>query len=91
MLVAAQATRGLDIGAVEGVHQLLRQQRERGSAVLYIGTELSELLALCDRIVVLFEGEIMGEVAPDQTLVGRIGEMMRGRRADGESTDERAA
>ena len=91
LLVAAQATRGLDVGAVEGVHQLLREQRERGSAVLYIGTELSELLALCDRIVVLFEGEIMGEVPPDQTLVGRIGEMMMGRRADGELTDERAA
>jgi simple sugar transport system ATP-binding protein len=91
LLVAAQATRGLDVGAVEGVHQLLREQRERGSAVLYIGTELSELLALCDRIVVLFQGEIMGEVPPDQTLIGRIGEMMMGRRADGEPTDERAA
>ena len=91
LLVAAQATRGLDVGAVEGVHQLLREQRERGSAVLYIGTELSELLALCDRIVVLFEGEIMGEVPPDQALVGRIGEMMMGRRADDEPIDERAA
>jgi ABC-type uncharacterized transport system ATPase subunit len=90
LLVAAQATRGLDVGAVESVHQLLRNQRDRGSAVLYICTELSELLALSDRIVVLFEGEIMGEAAPDEALVGRIGEMMMGQRA-ATLADERAA
>jgi simple sugar transport system ATP-binding protein len=90
LLVAAQATRGLDVGAVEGVHQLLREQRDRGSAVLYICTELSELLALCDRIVVLFEGEIMGEVAPEETQLGAIGEMMMGTRASGIAA-ERAA
>jgi general nucleoside transport system ATP-binding protein len=90
LLVAAQATRGLDVGAVEGVHQLLREQRDRGSAVLYICTELSELLALCDRIVVLFEGEIMGEVAPEEALLGRIGELMMGQRT-GPSSAERAA
>jgi simple sugar transport system ATP-binding protein len=59
----------------------LQEQRDRGSAVLYICTELSELLAISDRIVVLFEGEIMGEVPPEEALVGRIGEMMMGQRA----------
>jgi simple sugar transport system ATP-binding protein len=90
LLVAAQATRGLDVGAVESVHQLLLEQRNRGAAVLYICTELSELLALCDRIVVLFEGEIMGEVAPEEALLGRIGELMMGQRT-GASSVERAA
>jgi simple sugar transport system ATP-binding protein len=90
LLVAAQATRGLDVGAVESVHQLLLEQRNRGAAVLYICTELSELLALCDRIVVLFEGEIMGEVAPEEALLSRIGELMMGQRT-GASSVERAA
>jgi simple sugar transport system ATP-binding protein len=91
LLVAAQATRGLDVGAVEAVHELLREQRDRGSAVLYICTELSELLALCDRIVVLFKGEIMGEVPPDEAQLDRIGEMMMGQRANDAAAGERAA
>ena len=79
LLVCAQATRGLDIGAVEAVHDLLRQQKQRGAAVLFISTELSEILSLSDRILVMHKGEVMGESVPHPQFVGQIGEMMMGR------------
>jgi ABC-type uncharacterized transport system ATPase subunit len=82
LLVAAQPTRGLDVGAVENVLELIRRQRDRGAAVLFVSTELSELFALSDRVVVLHKGEIMGEVPPDPSLLGQVGEMMMGRRLD---------
>ena len=78
LLVAAQPTRGLDVGAVETVLNLIRKQRDRGAAVLFISTELSEVFALSDRVVVMHKGEIMGEVAPDPALLGQVGEMMMG-------------
>jgi simple sugar transport system ATP-binding protein len=81
LLVAAQPTRGLDVGAVETVLNLLRRQRDRGAAVLFVSTELSELLAVSDRVVVMHKGEIMGEIPPDPTRLREIGEMMMGRRA----------
>ncbi len=70
-MVAVQPTRGLDVGAIEGVHRLLLTQREAGAAVLLISEELEELLALSDRVYVIYEGKIMGEVKikslePDQ-------------------------
>ena len=80
VLLASQATRGLDVGAVEAVHELMVQQRERGAAIVYICTELSEVLALSDRVVVLFQGQIMGEVSPDTVSLEQIGEMMMGQR-----------
>jgi len=79
LLVASQPTRGLDVGAVENVLTLIRRQRDRGAAVLFISTELSELFALSDRVVVFHNGEIMGEVPPDPALLGQVGEMMMGR------------
>ena len=63
LMVAVQPTRGLDVGAIEGVHRLLLAQREAGAAILLISEELEELLALSDRVVVIYEGEIMGEVS----------------------------
>jgi simple sugar transport system ATP-binding protein len=80
VVVASQPTRGLDIGAVESVHAMLLAQRKRGAAVLFISTELSEVLAISDRIVVLHGGEIMGEVDGDAATVEEVGEMMLGRR-----------
>jgi simple sugar transport system ATP-binding protein len=82
-MVAVQPTRGLDVGAIEGVHRLLLTQREAGAAVLLISEELEELLALSDRICVIYEGKIMGEikvksVEPDQNLIEAIGLMMTG-------------
>jgi simple sugar transport system ATP-binding protein len=76
MMVAVQPTRGLDIGAIEGVHRLLLAQRQAGSAILLISEELEELLALSDRVLVLYEGKIMGEIL-DQD-VEKIGLMMTG-------------
>jgi simple sugar transport system ATP-binding protein len=82
-MVAVQPTRGLDVGAIEGVHRLLLAQREAGSAVLLISEELEELLALSDRVYVIYEGRIMGEVKvqsgePDEKLIDVIGQMMTG-------------
>ncbi len=82
-MVAVQPTRGLDVGAIEGVHRLLLTQREAGAAVLLISEELEELLSLSDRVYVIYEGKIMGEVKvkamePDSGLVETIGLMMTG-------------
>lgn len=82
-MVAVQPTRGLDVGAIEGVHRLLLTQREAGAAVLLISEELEELLSLSDRVYVIYEGRIMGEVhirtaEPDPSLVDTVGLMMTG-------------
>ena len=82
-MVAVQPTRGLDVGAIEGVHRLLLAQREADAAVLLISEELEELLSLSDRVYVIYEGKIMGEVKiesaePDHSLVEAIGLMMTG-------------
>jgi general nucleoside transport system ATP-binding protein len=78
LIVASQPTRGLDLSAVESVHDVLLRERDRGAAVLFISTELEEVLSLSDRIIVLFKGEIMGEVSGEQANIDQIGEMMLG-------------
>lgn len=80
LLVASQPTRGLDVASVEVVHNVLDGERNRGAAVLFISTELSEVLALSDRIVVMFDGQIMGELDAESADVTLIGEMMLGYR-----------
>ena len=71
LLVAVQPTRGLDVGAIEGVHRLLLAQREVGAAILLISEELEELLSLSDRVAVIYEGRLMGELRnPDIETVG---------------------
>jgi simple sugar transport system ATP-binding protein len=65
VLIAAQPTRGLDIGAIEFVHRRLVEQRDAGKAVLLVSLELEEILSLSDRILVLYEGRIVAEFAPD--------------------------
>jgi len=80
LLVASQPTRGLDVASVEAVHSILLQERNRGAAVLFISTELPEVLAVSDRIVVFFRGEIMGELSAKTADVNLIGEMMLGHR-----------
>jgi simple sugar transport system ATP-binding protein len=80
-MVAVQPTRGLDVGAIEGVQRLLLAQRDAGAAVLLVSEELEELLALSDRIYVIYEGRIMGEIkvdAEDESQVESIGLMMTG-------------
>ena len=88
VVVAAQPTRGLDIGATEYVHQVLMDQRAEGTAILLISEDLDEILALSDRIIVIYEGEIMGEVISGQTSPEEIGLMMAGVRSQaGESLE----
>jgi len=80
LLVASQPTRGLDVASVEAVHNMLLQERNRGAAVLFISTELPEVLTVSDRILVFFRGEIMGELNAETADVNLIGEMMLGHR-----------
>jgi simple sugar transport system ATP-binding protein len=83
VLIAAQPTRGLDIGATEYVHQRLLEQRAEGTAILLISEDLDEILALSDRILVIYEGEIMGEVITQQATPESLGLLMAGVRASG--------
>jgi len=80
LLVTSQPTRGLDLGAVEAVHKVLLRERNRGCAVIFISTELPEVLALSDRIVVAYKGQIMGEIDGEGADVNLIGELMLGHR-----------
>ncbi|NPV85561.1 MAG: ABC transporter ATP-binding protein [Anaerolineae bacterium] len=80
LMIAVQPTRGLDVGAIEGVQRLLLAQREAGAAILLISEELEELLSLSDRIYVIYEGQIMGEVADGD--IEKIGLMMTGVRQE---------
>jgi simple sugar transport system ATP-binding protein len=78
VLIAAQPTRGLDIGATEYVHHQLLQQRQEGIATLLISEDLDEILAISDRIAIIFEGEIMGIVMSEDAQIDQIGLMMAG-------------
>ncbi|HEX6384255.1 MAG TPA: ABC transporter ATP-binding protein [Anaerolineae bacterium] len=78
LIVAVQPTRGLDVGAIEAIQTLLLEQRDTGTAVLLISEELEELLALSDRIAVIFNGKIVGVVDADEADINEIGLMMTG-------------
>jgi len=77
-LLASQPTRGLDIGATEFVYKKLVGEKKKGIAILLISLELSEIMALSDKILVLYEGEIVGETTPDKTNEEELGLMMLG-------------
>lgn len=76
--IASHPTRGLDLGAVANVHDTLLKERNRGAAVLFISAELQEVMALSDRIIVLFGGEIMGELNGEDADQEVIGQLMLG-------------
>ena len=78
LLVAVQPTRGLDVGAIEGVHRQLIAERDEGRAVLLISLELEEVMNVPDRILVMYEGEIVGELDPKKTTVEELGLYMAG-------------
>ena len=80
MLVVAQPTRGLDVGAIETVHAYLRDAASRGVAILLVSEDLDELRALSDRILVLYEGEIAGEFEAGAATIEEIGLLMAGGR-----------
>ena len=73
VIIAAQPTRGVDIGAIEYIHSQLVAERDRGKAVLLVSLELDEVMSLSDRILVMYEGEIVGEFDPKQITVQELG------------------
>lgn len=77
-ILVNQLARGIDIGAMEFVMEEMLKQRDNGRAILLISTELEELFAICDRILVMFHGEILGELPPDRTRLDELGLLMAG-------------
>jgi simple sugar transport system ATP-binding protein len=86
VMVAVHPTRGLDVGAIEAVHRVLLERRQAGTAILLISEDLDEILALADRVDVMYEGRIVGSFAVDAADIGTIGLLMTGGdNADGEA------
>ena len=83
LLIAVQPTRGLDVGAIENVHKEIVAQRDAGKAVLLVSLELDEVMSVSDRILVMYEGEIVGELDPKQTTVEELGLYMAGAKKEG--------
>jgi len=82
LIIAVQPTRGLDVGAIEFIHKRLIQERDAGKAVLLVSLELEEVMNLSDRILVMYEGEIVGELDPKKTSVQELGLYMAGAKRD---------
>ena len=78
LLVAVQPTRGLDVGAIEFIHKKLVDMRNAGKAVLLVSLELEEVMSVPDRILVMYEGEIVGELDPKTTTTEELGLYMAG-------------
>ncbi len=87
LIVAVQPTRGLDVGAIENIHSQLVAQRDAGKAVLLVSLELDEVMSLSDRILVMYEGEIVGRLDPKKTNLQELGLYMSGAKRDGEEGD----
>ncbi|MDD6816395.1 MAG: ABC transporter ATP-binding protein [Firmicutes bacterium] len=83
LIVAVQPTRGLDVGAIEHIHKQLIAERDKGKAILLVSLELDEVMGLSDRILVLYEGEIVGELDPKKTDVQELGLYMSGAKRQG--------
>jgi simple sugar transport system ATP-binding protein len=77
-LLAAQPTRGVDVGSIEFIHRRLVQARDSKKAVLLISADLEEILSLSDRIAVIYEGQIVGVLDPEEATEERLGLMMTG-------------
>ncbi len=80
VLIAAQPTRGVDIGATEYIHKQLLEERDKGTAILLISEDLDEIRALSDRIAVMYEGRIVGEVENVDVDIEQLGLLMTGGR-----------
>jgi len=78
LLIAVQPTRGLDVGAISFIHKQIVKQRDEGKAVLLVSLELDEVMALSDRILVIYEGEIVGDLDPKTTDIKELGLYMAG-------------
>lgn len=82
LLVAVQPTRGLDVGAIEYIHKQLVAQRDKGKAVLLVSLELDEVMNVSDRILVMYEGELVGQLNPKEITVEELGLYMAGAKRD---------
>ena len=82
-IIAVQPTRGLDVGAIEYIHRQIVAQRDAGKAVLLVSLELDEVMTVSDRILVMYEGEIVGELDPKKTTVEELGLYMAGAKKEG--------
>ena len=83
LLVAVQPTRGLDVGAIEFIHKRIVEQRDAGAAVLLVSLELDEVMSVSDRILVMYEGEIVGQLDPKTTTAEELGLYMAGAKKEG--------
>lgn len=84
LLVIMQPCKGLDVGAIEAVHRTVLAERERGTAILYISTELEHILSVCDRVAVMCAGRITGIISPEEATAERVGALLGGL-AEGEA------
>ncbi|MGN1348093.1 MAG: ABC transporter ATP-binding protein [Acutalibacteraceae bacterium] len=82
LIIAVQPTRGLDVGAIEFIHSQLVKERDKGKAILLVSLELDEVMSVSDRILVMYEGEIVGELNPKETTVSELGLYMAGTKRD---------
>ena len=87
LLIAVQPTRGLDVGAIEHIHKQIIAERDKGHAVLLVSLELEEVMGLSDRILVIYEGEIVGEVDPKKTTPEELGLYMSGAKRQGKEVE----
>ena len=78
LLIAVQPTRGIDVGAIEYIHKQIVAQRDAGKAVLLVSLELDEVMSVSDRILVMYEGEIVGELDPKTSTTEELGLYMAG-------------
>jgi simple sugar transport system ATP-binding protein len=78
LLIAAQPTRGVDVGSIEFIHKTIVAQRDSGAAVLLVSAELDEVMSLADRIAVMYHGKIVAVVQADQTTREDLGLLMAG-------------
>jgi len=87
LMIAAQPTRGLDVGSIEYIHSQIVQKRDNGVAVLLVSVELDEIMALSDRVAVMYEGRIVGTMDADKVTREELGLMMAGARLQGEEEE----
>ena len=88
LIVAVQPTRGLDVGAIEYIHSQLVAERDKGKAILLVSLELDEVMSLSDRILVIYEGEIVGEFDPKKVTVQELGLFMAGAKREKEGGEQ---
>ena len=82
LVIASQPTRGVDVGSIEFIHERIVEERDQGAAVLIVSSELDEVMALSDRILVMFDGKVVAEKRPEDTTNAELGLYMAGAKTD---------